>query len=698
MAISALPKLIALIILLAAAGAALLLSAAPDARPAAAQATTDYDTNDNRLIEIRSLAQLDAIRHDLNGNGDATHADYIAAFDNRDTNPATRMGCPAGNCAGYELMQNLTFAATSSWTPFGDYPTYFSTTFDGNGHTITGLNVTVTAGVNAGLFDQLDSGAVVRNLGLIRPTLSQSAGSFPAGAVVGNAASGSTIDAVYVLGGTTTVAAGSVSMGGVAGYSAGTIRASYSTIALVSTCSPACNSVKTGGLVGELDDGTIIASYAAGPNNVTGGATAHHGGLVGQITGGAAAITNSYCDATTTVATNCVGNRASGVNAGSTAATGYTTAQLQSPTAYDGIYRNWNLDLDGDYELDYPWDFGSSRQYPRLNTPAQRLRAVPAPTDYDVNNNGLIEIRNLAQLNAMRHDLNGNGDATHRDYVTAFPHRITDAETRMGCPMGNCRGYELMADLTFPASGPYNPWSPIGPDFSNSFATTFDGNGHTITGFNVDVDGPAGLFGRLAAGGVLREVGIINPTVQTRSSPNSAGGLLGVIATGGQVQRSYSIGGRITLVDMRTRGGGLVGSNFGDIRASYARTEIRTDFSRNDIEAGGLVGRNRGSITASYAAGAVSPTTPPAPMSAGWSGVPRPAARSPTATAPPPPPGRPTASAAAPRRPPPPPPPRCKRPPITPASTSTGTSTPTATASPTTPGISAAPRITPPSG
>ena len=238
-------------------------------------------------------------------------------------------------------------------------------------------------------------------------------------------------------------------------------------------------------------------------------------------------------------------------------------------------------------------------------------RPAAAQTDYDQNNNGLIEIHNLDQLDAVRYDLDGNGDpASSTPYDAAFPDRDTEPATRMGCPSGNCRGYELMADLTFPTStGPYNPWTPIGHDFSNSFSATFDGNGHTITGFNVDVPGYAGLFGRLASGGVLREVGIINPNAQTRLSPNSAGGLVGVIASGGQVNRSYAIGGRITLVDMTTRGGGLVGSNFGAIRASYARTEIRTDFSRNDVEAGGLVGRNRGSITASYAAGLVSPTT-----------------------------------------------------------------------------------------
>ena len=54
--------------------------------------TTDYDTDDDGLIEVGSIAQLDAIRHDLNGNGDANHAEYIAAFPSRDTTSGGRMG------------------------------------------------------------------------------------------------------------------------------------------------------------------------------------------------------------------------------------------------------------------------------------------------------------------------------------------------------------------------------------------------------------------------------------------------------------------------------------------------------------------------------------------------------------------------------------------------------------------------------
>ena len=67
-----------------------------------------YDTADNdRLIEITTLAQLDAIRHDLDGDGTPTTAGataYAEAFQVR------KVVCTvSGGCDGYELMADLDF-------------------------------------------------------------------------------------------------------------------------------------------------------------------------------------------------------------------------------------------------------------------------------------------------------------------------------------------------------------------------------------------------------------------------------------------------------------------------------------------------------------------------------------------------------------------------------------------------------------
>ena len=94
--------------------------------PAEAQTITDYDTDDDGLIEVANLAQLDAIRYDMDGNGIPRGeyqgtTNYAAAFPNASTDPAVRMGCPvetimAGGmevdvsvCSGYELTADLDF-------------------------------------------------------------------------------------------------------------------------------------------------------------------------------------------------------------------------------------------------------------------------------------------------------------------------------------------------------------------------------------------------------------------------------------------------------------------------------------------------------------------------------------------------------------------------------------------------------------
>ena len=104
-------------------------------------------------------------------------------------------------------------------------------------------------------------------------------------------------------------------------------------------------------------------------------------------------------------------------------------------------------------------------------------------TDYDRNDNGLIEVSTAAQLHAMRWDLDGNGAvgaaADHADYVAAFPLAVAG----MGCPSSGCVGYELAADLDLDVA-PYNAgggWEPVG-DNASRFGAVFRGNGRTISG------------------------------------------------------------------------------------------------------------------------------------------------------------------------------------------------------------------------
>ena len=122
---------------------------------------------------------------------------------------------------------------------------------------------------------------------------------------------------------------------------------------------------EAGGLVG-LNNGTVAASYATG--RVLGAADV--GGLAGD---GGGVFRSSYWDRETSGVRVGVGtddlDDDGWLEAGESRTPGvasWSTAALQAPTGYDGIYRTWNLDLDDDGAPDTPWFLLSARSYPIL--------------------------------------------------------------------------------------------------------------------------------------------------------------------------------------------------------------------------------------------------------------------------------------------------------------------------------------------
>ena len=596
---------------------------------ALAQSTTDYDMDDDGLIDVRTLAQLDAIRHDLDGDGapvTAGTAAYNTAFLNRESGASGRMGCPtSGGCTGYELLNDLDFDTSGdddmadapyvNWTPIGTY----TAVFEGRGHTISNLSSSSSASnVHLGLFGTVGSGGVISAVGLINPTLSYGTSSVTAnlGALVGE--NHGTVSASFVSGGSVTSDNQNSRSGGLVGENHGTIRASWSTAAVSSTIR--YGTPMSGGLVGLNESGgAIIASYAAGSvdsildetNRI---ATHNAHCLVGRSTGGSS-ITNSYWDSNVCTYRS---TRGGGV--------GYPTVALIAPTGYTGIYSAWNLNLDGAVGNDDPWDFGTPSQYPILKygrdtagLQQQRATAV-AVIDYDANNNNLIDVRTLAQLNAIRHDLNGDGAGVAAgtatdEYLAAFP----GGADGMGCRT-TCTGYELRAALDFDTSGnddvadaPYDSWTPIG-DATTAYSGAFNGNGHTIANLTInDTDSATsvnrvGLFG--AASGAISGVGLPGASVTSaHDSGLNAGALVGELLTGGSVTSSWAAG---SLNSSSTASqsriiGGLVGNASGPVRASYAGVSVTAHSTADSVASGGLVGRINGHpVTATYATGAVS--------------------------------------------------------------------------------------------
>ena len=230
---------------------------------------------------------------------------------------------------------------------------------------------------------------------------------------------------------------------------------------------------------------------------------------------------------------------------------------------------------------------------------------------YDTDGDGLIGITTLAQLNAIRHDMDGNGVPTSSGataYRDAFPDAFPDAAARLRCGGSGCAGYELLADLDFDTDDSGDPssgdtywnggagWEPMG-DFSNSLRATLVGNGHAIRTLFIDRSGTnwVGLFGALGSGGVVRRVGL---TAVDVTGADWTGGLAG--SSSGTVAASYATG----RVSGKNFVGGLVGNNAAETNASYANVNVS-----GEGFVGGLLGFHAGKVTASYATGRVSVTS-----------------------------------------------------------------------------------------
>ena len=510
-----------------------------------AENRSDYDADDDGLIEIKSLAQLNAIRWDLNGDGTVADSDTMKYREAFPYAGSGSMGCPATGCTGYELgsrprpsppqmgtyteeeaahLVSLNFDKNgdnritsldsdywnggAGWEPIGTGTDSFTAIFNGNNNYIFALFIDRGKTDNVGLFGAVGNTARIDSLNLTARVKGRNnvgglvgsnngtisacsvSGSIEAngdavGGLIGNNAD--TVAVSYAR--TSVVGRNSEGIGGLIGSNSGTVTASYSggyggVVRIIdSGTSSSTASSKIGGLIGS-NSGTVTASYSinffsffkivpGGGNQPSGGHPVRSGsgalgtlvnivgnpteigGLIGSNSG---TVTASYWDTETS-------GRAS-----SAGGTGRTIAQLRNVTTATGIYSDWdNLTLDASgTNDDDPWNFGTTDQYPVLQFGGllTTRQFFVQPIDYDTDDDGLIEIKDVAQLSVMRLDGDGDGlidlaplrlsewasgkTVTHNDaYFLAFPYSVP----KMGCPATGCKGYELAADLSFDRSG-----------------------------------------------------------------------------------------------------------------------------------------------------------------------------------------------------------------------------------------------------
>lgn len=192
------------------------------------------------------------------------------------------------------------------WTPIGtSFRKSYTGTFDGGGHTITGLTVT-TNDEYAGLFGCLGKAGTVKNVVMedVQITNNRSSGfaggvaGFSMGTIENCSVSGSVSGTVYVGGvvgaqwegsitgcSSSATVKGAVDVGGVAGQTNGgaTLTACYATGNVTLEIDPIKN-ISGGGLVGFNGGSSILACYAIGNVTSTGSSAGnvHIGGFLGD--------------------------------------------------------------------------------------------------------------------------------------------------------------------------------------------------------------------------------------------------------------------------------------------------------------------------------------------------------------------------------------------------------------------------------
>lgn len=426
--------------------------------------------------------------------------------------------------------------------------TPFTGTFDGKGHTITG--VTVSSG-GAGLF-AINEGAI-RNVGIIQADIDVRRSNV--GILVDQN------DGIVEFAYSTGSIRGNSTVGGLVGYSNGIVRNSYSTarvhargkqaggvIGITNRGSTTEQVYATGAVIAEESNAGGISGYgynntvirnnmALNPSIVTGTASNR---IVGRVLAGEmATLVNNYADESMFVSSENV----TVADPNNEKGQGVGVEVFMKPSFY--------METLG-WDFDSIWIWNEDAKRPLLQSNLEQINEdhIPKPK-LDRNEDGYYIIRSIQELKT----------------ISEFPNE----------------DYILANDLDFEGKL-FEPLFKATP-----FLGTFDGNNKSLTNFKSE---NGGLFH--LNGGTIKNIAMVNASV-------TGGSNIGILVNtnNGTVENSYvtgSIQGSSTV-------GGLAGYSNGIVRNSYSTADVTAQLN----QAGGLIGiTNAGSLTENvYASGAV---------------------------------------------------------------------------------------------
>ena len=455
----------------------------------------------------------------------------------------------------------------SLWTPIGSAENQFKGTFDGGGHKITGLYTRGSTGFR-GLFGYLGEGGVIKNLGVEGTVTDTGSNCGSVGGVCGYSAG--TITGCYNK---ATVKGSYESVGGVCGKNGGTITSCYNNGDVSSTgsnmggvCGMNRNTItdcyntgtisgidRVGGVCGYNDGNTFTDCYNTG--TVSG--TSEVGGVCGLNN----SKTITYCYNTGTVSST--GSNIGGVcglnNGGIITSCYYLSGCNGEGTTFNDLGTAISAadfvaeQTFVDWDFTNIWEISGWIGRPMLSSiPETNYKGAGTETNP-------ISIPDLERLEMIRDEVNAS-----RDFSGMY--------------------FTMTADIDM--SGTYNSgsgesWTPIGKE-STQFKGVFDGAGHKISGLYIsNSEDFQGLFGYLGQGGVIKNLGVEGTVIGTGSFYQSVGGVCGY--NEGTMENCYNTG----AVNGYDKVGGVCGYNKGTITNCY-----NTGAVNGYDEVGGVCGYN----------------------------------------------------------------------------------------------------------
>ncbi|WP_255191395.1 GLUG motif-containing protein [Natronobeatus ordinarius] len=560
----------------------------------------DLDQNSEGYYEVGTLEQLQCVGDDADGPG--LDADYVLT---NDIDASATAGWNDG--AGFEPIGASTLGSVGESTDEG-----FVGTFDGDGHTISGLAIDRPDDENVGLFGLVGTGATVTDLTLEDADVT---GGEHVGGLAGMSAGyveDATVTGSVVATGHDTGADYGTQVGGIVGRldGTGTVTASVANATVTAE-----SGQRAGGLVGTVtgEEGTVFASGAEG--DVTGVETV--GGLVGVNNG---EISASYATGAVTGEENVGGlvgenfdqrdpvitaSYATGVVDGTGTVGGLVATDESAEPIVDSYWdetasgitysdggtglETWQMTGTDAEEhmalLSHPqWFLPEGDDYPILFWEAADLPAYQAPdcsdVEFEANDDGYYEVGTLEQLQCVGDDEEGPGlDA---DYVLT-----NDIDASATSAWNDGAGFEPIGFRGEPGSG----------EDPELFTGTFDGDGHVISDLTVNQpDGfsVGGLF-EYTEGNITR-VGLENVSVTAEAA---AGGFVGT--NEGTITDSYVTGELVAEQDVGGFGFETSGQD-AVFERSFAAVDIETD---GLVNGGFLAGHSSGTVSDVYAVGEI---------------------------------------------------------------------------------------------